>query len=398
MDNKTASVSHRNEFIDLLRFLFCLIIFLHHAGHVTGGVVTLMPSGGLAADAFFMLTGYYTVRHVSKRYGKKSAEDGAADSGRDEMTKRPVLYSVKYTLLKLWKAFPYVVFGTGIVYLLECVIDKLLQVPIGGWIGLLSRLKYMLVEITYLPLTGIMGELNALTYRNAPMWYLSALLIALPIVMIVCILLHKPFKYVIVWIGPVLLQRLMYSHYGGVLPWAQMMGPVNSGYVRGLSSLLMGGAVYFASEAVACASEGLRSKAADGVLRTVLTAAELALLAMFLRNVINGVSEFRELSSLYLIAGALGLNLSGATFTSRLHFPPAALLGRLSLPIFCLHWGIYRWVASFLGSLGWQKEIPLVFVLCVVTALVLMAIVDFLGRGFRWLKGRFVRQDEKQMK
>ena len=176
-ENKSGAA--RNNYIDLLRFLFCMIIFIHHSGHVTRGSVTLLPSGGLVADAFFMLSGYYAIKHISRVFMNKENKPG---SEYDKIVGHPMGYSVRYTLNKLLKALPYVAFGTVIIYILELVIMFLTDTP-ATMVDITSRIRDMIIEITYLPLTGIMGPIDPMKYRNTPMWFLSAMFIALPLVM-----------------------------------------------------------------------------------------------------------------------------------------------------------------------------------------------------------------------
>ena len=66
-----------NLYIELLRFIFCIIICLHHSAYVAPGT-NLAPSGGLVADAFFMLTGYFTFRHVEKKFYSKDSTDSTS--------------------------------------------------------------------------------------------------------------------------------------------------------------------------------------------------------------------------------------------------------------------------------------------------------------------------------
>ena len=383
--DKNNRTNNKNEYIELLRFVLCMMIFIHHSGHVTGGAVSLLPSGGLVADAFFILTGYYAVRHIYSRMEKNRASGASDKAGDDDMTGRPLLYVIRYTLHKLIRVFPYMAFGTVIIYVLECVTDLRLKGAIES-VDIIHRLKDMVIELLYLPLTGLMGEISALNYRNAPMWYLSAMLMALPIVMYLCIRLCKPFKYVIVWVVPFILQILMMHLFGGILPWQQFAGFVNGGYIRGISSILMGGAVYFASGYLRSRFAGERDKAdtesSAGVSTTslILTVAEIVLLISFVICTAVGVTGYYELMALYVIGIVLALCLSGTTYTSHLKWKPARFLGRLSLPIYCLHWGIYRWVAAFFGYLDHRVAIVLTFVLCVGAAVILMMFIDKLNK------------------
>ncbi len=400
MDNRSIRDNRRNEYIELLRFVLCVMIFIHHSGHVTGGAVTLLPSGGLIGDAFFMLTGYYAVRHICVRTEKNKTTESSVTPGKDEISGRPLLYCIKYTLNKLIRLFPYMAFGTVIIYILEYVNDIRLKGSVDV-VDITSRSKDMLIELLYLPLTGLMGEISALNYRNAPMWYLSALLIALPVVMYLCIRLGKVFKYILVWAVPVCLQIFMLKAFNGVLPWQQFAGPVSSGYIRGISSLLMGGGIYYVSEYI---RNRYNAGYTSGTAATADTAAkqarpdagygwkgnkskafwvfsilEVVLLIVVFGCVAVGVTGFYELAALYVIEAMFMLSLSGITFLSGLSFKHAGYLGRLSLPIYCIHWGIYRWVASFFGYLDYRAAMLLTLVLCLITAVLLVAVLNRLS-------------------
>ena len=42
------------------------MIVIHHAGLLGESGASLLPSAGVIADAFFMMSGYYTCRHILK--------------------------------------------------------------------------------------------------------------------------------------------------------------------------------------------------------------------------------------------------------------------------------------------------------------------------------------------
>ncbi len=368
----------KNAFIELLRFVLCIVIFLHHSGHVNMEGDPIMPSGGLAADAFFMLTGYYTIRHVCRILEK--------NDGRME---KSFLYSVRYTIKKLLKIFPYAAFGSVITYILECIVAIRLNLGLTSY-DIISKLKDMIIEVLFLPLTGI-TTVDTATYRNAPMWYLSAMLFALPILMWVALKFHKAYRTVIVWLLPLGIQLLFMRLYGGVLPWMFFIGYINTGILRALSNMSLGGGIYLLS-AYLSKHAHKTEKPSVGILLSLI---EAVLYIIFLISMISGVHGFIELSMLYVFAAALTLSMSGLTYSSRLSadgsesLKPGAIsiiskaapyLGRLSMPIFCIHWALYRWVAAFYGYLSVPVAIVFTFALCVVTSIVLMWFIDLLKR------------------
>ena len=236
----------KNNYVELLRFIFCVLIFLHHCGHVTYGSVAFIPSGGLIADAYFMLTGYFLFRHIEKKFYSGDTTDASCISRGYEAG-----YAIKYTLKKIARLYPFIAFGTIIIYLLELAV-----VFHNGEFAITEitiRLREFLVEMTLLPLTGLLqqGEISLICYRNSPMWYMSALLLTLPVFMYLAIRKKNLFKYYLVWFVPPILQAWMVVRFGGVLPWTQFAGILNSGLIRCFSSLCMGGMVYYGAEFLA---------------------------------------------------------------------------------------------------------------------------------------------------
>ena len=353
-DDRNTRIEDKNGFIELLRFMLCMIIFMHHSGHVNVNRPALLPSGGLAADAFFILTGYYAIRHICKLHDSGNTPD------------KPFFYSVKYTIKKLLRVFPYAAFGTIITYILECVIAVRTGTGLT-LVDIISKCKTLVIELFFLPLTGLMS-LDLLTYRNAPMWYLSAMLFALPILMWLAFRLGKIFKYVLVWLIPIAIQISFLYMYGGILPWQTFLGFINTGILRGLSSMLLGGALCYLLKAVS----GKYKATESYVIPTVM---EILLYVVFLFLVIRGVTGVGEMITLYVVSVALAFSLSGMTYTSRIRGRIISLLGRLSMPIFCIHWGIYRWVGAFFGYLDYRVAILMALILCLVTAYILMIII-----------------------
>ena len=356
----------RNNYIEFLRFLFCMIVFVHHSGHVTRGEVTLFPSGGLAADAFFMLTGYFGIAHMEKHFAGMKPEE--IKNGNT------MWYSMKYTLLKIAKIYPYVVAGTVLIYLLEFA--GLIKSGTLAAFEITERLRTLVVELTLLPLTGLLksGEIDLVTYRNSPMWYLSAMLIAMPLLLFIAVRFRDLFRHYIVWFLPPMLQGWMIIRFGGVLPWTFFAGFLNSGIIRGFCSMAMGGAIYFLARY-------LKEKYKPGTaVRILLTVLEIALLGLVVFEVVAGVSGYQEMFALYLIAGTLVLAFSTLTFTGSLGGEKIfGFLGKLSMPVYCIHWGVYRVVSAalkFIPVKNYYALMGIAFALTVLISVLLMLILS----------------------
>ena len=102
MDGKNKEMRKvKNGYIELCRFLFCVMIVIHHNAQdfETG---TVFPSGFVAVEFFFFISGAMAMRHISKENGEISQK---------------MRYAVDYTLKKIRRVFPYAACGTLIAYI-----------------------------------------------------------------------------------------------------------------------------------------------------------------------------------------------------------------------------------------------------------------------------------------
>lgn len=339
----------KNYYVELLRFIFCVMILFHHTGLLPFEGNQLLPSGGVIADAFFMITGYFACKHIDQMVGKPEA---------------PMGYAVKYTINKLLRTLPYVIAGVIIAYAFD-----LTHLEAGATVGTyFSKFWNMTAEILLLPMTGVVRT-DLVSYMDAPLWYLSALLLALPVVMYVAMRFEDTFKNYIVWFAPMLLEGWMVKTYGGALPWSDYAGFVHSGAIRGIAGITLGCGVYYASKKMSSIWVDITT-----AKRVVVTVIELLLLIVLVANIYRGVNTYDEIATIYIIALMLALTLSEITYTSRLQLGSFGYLGSLSLPVYCIHWGVFRWVGAYLGSLGFVADLSIAIGACLIIAIVMVTV------------------------
>ena len=102
MDRKKTEIRKiKNGYIELCRFLFCVMIVIHHNAREfeTG---TILPSGFVAVEFFFFISGAMAMKHVM---------------GEKEEIPQKMRYAVDYTLKKMKRIFPYAACGTVIAYI-----------------------------------------------------------------------------------------------------------------------------------------------------------------------------------------------------------------------------------------------------------------------------------------
>lgn len=347
MKNNTAT---KNNYIEFIRFILCIIILVHHSGFVSIDGTTFFPSGGLAADAFFMITGYFTIRHLEK-----------TDVANGYME-----YSMKYTLKKMLRLLPFAAAGVLITYL-YFIVKSPSESTLMDYIINLQNLPF---ELTLLPMTGV-ANVDLGVYRNAPLWFLSSMLVALPIIVYIATRFKDVFKNYLVWFVPMFIQGYMVQTFGGACPWQQYSGFFYSGVLRALAGITMGGAIFYASVAL-----GRKLEDTKVATRILLTIVEIGLFIFSIYYFHRKLTGYDEVFTLYMIGVMLTLAFSSATFTSKMQGKLWGFLGKLTLPIYCMHWGIYQWVAAYAGGLGYVPCIGLTFVICAILSVALIILAD----------------------
>lgn len=346
----------KNYYLELLRFLFAVILVFHHSGFVAFDGIIPFPSGAIVADGFYIITGFFLMKHLSH-------ENDIAS---------PLFYSVEYTFKKIKRIFPYALFGTTVAYLLD-----ILKMPKGSTFE--DFLEYgftYFCELFFLPMTGIMKLEDSTSIHNAPLWFISAMLIALPFVMYIAIKAGRAFSCFLSWLLPLLIYSYLIFNYGDIVAWIGFTEIVYSGVIRAFAGICLGCFGFSLVERLASSNKSLNNIP----MKILLTVLELSLFVLSIRNMYKGVTGYFSLYTLLSLFGMLVLTLSGKTFTSKLQFPFFSFLGKLSMPIFCIHWGIYKWIGNFLGHYGKYFCIILDIILCIMAYFFIQIICNLIKR------------------
>lgn len=337
----------KNLSIELLRFIFCMMIFFHHSGFFAteGMSYPFKNAGFFAVEFFFFLTGAFAMRHVF---------DGMPEKGC-------MIFSMDYTFGKLRRVWPYAAVGIVLSY-----IWYFLQADPG--LSIKDRLFgrwNIIYELLFLPMSGVMSvELTA--YLNTPLWYLSVILVALPLIIYLAIKAKDFYYAYICWIVPLLIHGFLINRYGSIGNWGTYTGIAYSGLLRGLADLMLGGFIYYMSTRLK-----ERGKAVK-LLRTVLEIG-LYLFGIYIFNAkVDGYTyEF----GILCVAGALILSLSSRTYTTSLRGRLFEHLGALSLPIYCLHWPVYRFVSYFGTGLSYWAGVGISLGICIILSEIMLVLV-----------------------
>lgn len=357
----------RNSYIELWRFMACLIIFSFH----TEG---MFISGWIFVEFFFMLSGYFAVGYFVQRKGQLDKN-----------------FPMSYVLRRFTKLLPY----TTIAILYNvCVIIWLYQLK-GKELWL--WLAYLPVNILLLPGTGAMPAGVAVTETLATghmmeesLWYICAMMVALPIMLYVIMYLKQKFDRFLFTFLPLLLYGYLILSDGTIHGWHEQHLTFFAVDIRAVAGLLMGGGVYYFSQWWAKRGYTLLGK-------LVLTIVELGSMAMVLVLAMVTRAPY-DITEILLLALSLSLMLSQKTFTAHIRFRVFAYLGRLSLPIYCFHCTTYLMILNLYPEESTDTKRLITFGIVLLAAITADMTVSggrrFLGKWGGHIKRLFVLETD----
>ena len=215
---------NRNAEIDFFRILFAVVVVISHSDGLQPNDLKKFPfvGGYLAVEFFFILSGYFAVKQVP------------AFSSRYQMV--PV-----WTWNKYKRIFTYVIPAVIIHYLINAYITGL------SFFDTIKSLLYGVFEMFLFPMTGLRE-----TFFVLPLWYLSAMLILLPLFYAALLKNKDLFLYVLC---PVF-ALLIYGYYSvttqHIARWSDWNGLFFMSLPRAWAGLCLGGIVTVITERLLC--------------------------------------------------------------------------------------------------------------------------------------------------
>lgn len=213
----------RNAEIDFMRIFMAFVIMMHHSNKMRPPDPERSPfiGGYLAVEFFFMLSGYFAVERTIKS---------------NNLSYRNALL---WTLKKYTKFFPYVFLAVMIGYGVNAYIAQMTLYDT------LKAFTYSIFEILLLPMSGMYETLIV-----GQLWYLSALLIVLPLFYAALVKNEEFFLY----IGCPLSAVLIYGCYSvtasHIDQWSGWLGFCYQALPRAWAGICLGGVVYLMKETI----------------------------------------------------------------------------------------------------------------------------------------------------
>lgn len=344
------TVKSRNVSIDAMRFLFSVIVVLHHSRYVLGDENCYFLGGSLAVEFFFFVSGYLLLADVEKQekreaftgrafigrgyagsdfagsgfVGRGFTESGFAEGGKEKLGTE-TWHFIRH---KLSGFLPEFLISWWIGFFVIGAVRRL------GPVALWKALEKDVWELTLVKMSGLFtGGING------AMWYLSAMLL----VMAVLYPLLRKNKDLMTHVVCPLLALFFYGylcrtegHPRDPLVW---MGLCYKGLLRAAAGLCCGAVIYLAVG-------NLRRKAPRGLTRAgqaLVILLQLLCLSLVIRYMALRKPSQYDYFYLFLLMILVLLSFSGfglETLLSRCGErgkSAAVFLGKYSLPLYLGH-------------------------------------------------------------
>lgn len=328
----------RNGLIELLRFVFALVVLMVHTHGLNPQTANYPFAGGyIAVEFFLILSGFF----AAKRFLDVNADFG----------KTAFLYSAKRFFKIAAAAF----------------IPTLINYLVVYWNRDLEELPYMFYEILLTPMSGVYK-----TFVNLPLWYLSAYFICIPIF---TYLIAKS-KDFFVNIGSVIVPLIV---YGGICRnnecldvWAFDCPIPFVGALRVMAGLCMGLNCY--------RLYGFMKNSIKPSLIKVLPYIGMALTAVVLIYVYFFTKTYADYMLVLVLCIATACIFAGTPHKYVLNNKFFCFLGKWSMYIYVSHWTIRFIIPQVFTGLAYEQLVPIYLVVSLVYSLIIMLAAELFNK------------------
>lgn len=246
---KSLSVSKNyNGTLDFMKLMFTIAIFFYHF-NVQWGVDWAFPSGSMAVEYFFIVSGYFMA--VSVMRDKTQVDNNTL--GRQTLS---------FVWHKAKVVIPYYIFAFIISFIVYC-----LYYLSGSetTVELLEKFLHMIPCFFLMSATGI-----ELTSPLGLTWYISAMLIAMMFLYPIFKKYKDIFLHIISPLVAVILLGYMSQTYGGLTATNSLDGYLTRTILRAFLDICVGCCVYVASEKLKTFSLTIFAKSALTLIEAAL--------------------------------------------------------------------------------------------------------------------------------
>ena len=239
----------------------------------------------------------------------------------------------------------------------------------------MHELAILPFELFFLPMGGVVPARLDL-YMNTPLWYVSAMLFTLPLIVYLCLKAEDVFQHYIVWFVPVLIHGWMILHMGGSWGWGETTPVGYSGLLVAFSNLTLGFGIYLAAGKLAKKKFGVPAK-------ILLTLAEIMGIALCFVFAASEPNAYTFETVIAFLAVSLTITLSGVSYTGKIYGKVFEWLGTLSLPIYCVHWWTGQMVQVYLYMFSYPVRIVLILLCSIILSVIMMVLFKIANKLIR---------------
>ena len=348
----SGTVNKHNTAIDLLKFIFAVVIVLFHGWKRLPGQGSYFINGRLGVEIFFIISGFLMVAS-SKRYANQENISLWRKTG-------------SFILHKVARLSPDVFIAWFIAFYVTYVLP--------GEEGLLHKLLSGGFEFFLIWQAGF----SDFTHANGAVWYLSAMLLAM---MFLFPVLLKNREFYLYWFAPLaalFFYGFLAIKYGKLIGSDRWTGFATMGMLRAVSGLCLGAVCYNTAEKLKTVNFRLPGK-------MLISIASFLSIAYVIYTVYgHDPSEFDFVLVALLAIGVTllfserGINVLGYAPDAVNRF--IMFLGELSLDIYLSNVYWCRNLGTVFPDLSGKRMLLVYLVIVFVNAILLMLVSKFLRK------------------
>lgn len=355
-------MKEKNSFLELERFIACSVIFFHHRS-------LFFTSPWTFVDFFFMVTGYFTLKHFDSPKFQDMPDDIYGNQ------------ALKYSFHKYIGIAPYIalsLFATVLIRFFETGMYTMKHVTTMAMLfvanllgffgyGALNKDLYVNDNYTYM---FLLDDL---------FWFTSMLFAMLPIFIWLSRKLERKVGLWMYLVMPAFLYGILLTRYG------LLIGPYQDRWyaflldVRALASLLVGGGAYRLTGYLREYGKDWGAK-----LRGWFTVLEIFILLLTIK-LATTENEPMDLLMIIFFCTLIILTMSGVTYTGKIRSKLLNNLGSIALPMYCLQHPFYHLFSKclpFSVEEAW-KGIILTYFMLIIFSYILLCVIGMVTKRIR---------------
>lgn len=337
--------TRKNGEIELLRFLFCLVVLLFHEQKYLLGEASLkhgvhlafFPHGAIGVEFFFVLSGALMASSILRK---------------QDSTPSPTEY-LGFLSRKYRSIFPQ--------HLVAFVIAVGVWAVFSSFHSAAQLIRYLVDSIPNLLLIQMSGL--SLANPNHVEWYISCMLLSMAILYPICRRYYTAFTHYFAPLGALFILGYLFHTTGALTGVSVWTGLCYKSVLRALAEIALGTTAYELSRHLSARSLTNRQ-------RTYFTLAEAFLLFCAICFSVMTFPKKYEFYLLGVMVLLLTISFSNVTWFSRLAQNRLSyFLGKLSLPIYLSQISGIRLTQHFFARSSLQEQLIVAFLLTLLLAL-----------------------------